>query len=131
MQKNTEQTAVVIFDGVCNLCDGAVSFIVRHAPNASFRFVALQSPEGKLLLAKHQLVDIALDSVILLKQQRYYLRSDAVIEIAKSFTGMAAVIKYVGILPKGLRDGAYNLLAKHRYRLFGKKDLCGLPSNKS
>ena len=123
----TELQAIVIFDGICNLCDGAVRFIVRHDPNASFRFVALQSPAGQALLAENQLTDVALDSVIVIKPERCYLRSDAVIEIAKSLTGIGALLQYLHFFPKPLRDGAYDLLAKYRYQIFGKK--CVLPTD--
>ncbi|MGS0676006.1 thiol-disulfide oxidoreductase DCC family protein [Shewanella sp. 0m-4] len=121
-----EVKATIIFDGVCNLCDGAVQFVRRHDPEEHFNFVALQSIQGQALLAQYQLSHLALDSVILIKQGRYYLRSDAVIEIANSLTGMAVLLRYLRFFPKPIREGSYNLLAKYRYRLFGKKNSCNL-----
>ncbi|MCL1140231.1 thiol-disulfide oxidoreductase DCC family protein [Shewanella pneumatophori] len=127
MQKITEQTAVVIFDGACNLCDGAVSVITRHDPHKEFELVALQSIQGQALLSQYQLTDVAMDSVVLIKQQHSYLRSDAVIEIAKRLHGWPRLLRHAALLPKGLRNAIYNLIAKHRYRLFGQKAICQLP----
>ncbi|MCL1146920.1 DCC1-like thiol-disulfide oxidoreductase family protein [Shewanella marinintestina] len=126
----SDMQAVVIFDGACNLCDGAVSVITRHDQHNEFELVALQSLQGQSLLRQYQLTDIALDSVILIKSGRYYLRSDAVIEIAKSLSSPASGLRYLAYLPKALRNSGYNLVAKYRYRLFGQKALCRLPEHK-
>ncbi|MCK8046148.1 DCC1-like thiol-disulfide oxidoreductase family protein [Shewanella sp. 1CM18E] len=127
MQKSTEQNAVVIFDGACNLCDGAVSVITRHDPHKVFELVALQSNQGKALLSQYQLTDVAMDSVILIKQEQCYLRSDAVIEIVKRLQGWPCLLRHTALLPRGLRNAIYNFIAKHRYRLFGQKAICQLP----
>ena len=127
MKKSAKQTAVVIFDGVCNLCDGAVSVITRHDPHKEFELVALQSIQGQALLSQYQLTDVAMDSVILIKQQQCYLRSDAVIEIAKRLHGAPHLLRYAVLLPRALRNAIYNFIAKHRYRLFGQKAICRLP----
>ena len=124
----SERQVIVIFDGVCNLCDGGVRFIARRDPQHYFRFVALQSEQGQALLNQYQLSHVALDSVIVIKLQHAYLRSDALIEIAKSMTGSARLLRYLRVLPKWLRDGWYNLVAKYRYQIFGKKSLCQLPT---
>ncbi|WP_299808812.1 thiol-disulfide oxidoreductase DCC family protein [uncultured Shewanella sp.] len=123
----SSEKAIVIFDGACNLCDGAVCVITKHDPNSVFELVALQSMQGRALLSQYQLTDVAMDSVILIKQGRYYLRSDAIIEIAKSLSGAPSLAKYVAFFPRGLRNATYNFIAKHRYRLFGQKAICQLP----
>ncbi|MGS0682417.1 thiol-disulfide oxidoreductase DCC family protein [Shewanella sp. 125m-7] len=125
----SEAQAIIIFDGVCNLCNGAVRFITRHDPNEMFRFVALQSEQGQALLNQYQLSHVALDSVIVIKPERCYLRSDAVIEIAKSLTGIAVIFRWLGFLPKPLRDRCYDLIAKYRYQIFGRRVQCDRPTD--
>ncbi|WP_237524113.1 thiol-disulfide oxidoreductase DCC family protein [Shewanella sp. KX20019] len=122
------QPDIIIFDGVCNLCHGAVNFVLEHDSAARFAFAPLQSNTGKKYLSKYGVTEVALDSVILIKADQCYLRSDAAIEIAKSLDAPWRLLRFSRFLPRIIRDGLYNALAKRRYSLFGTRAVCLLPS---
>jgi predicted DCC family thiol-disulfide oxidoreductase YuxK len=119
-------TPIVLFDGVCNLCHGVVQFVIRHDPNARFRFASQQSEAGRALLESHQLPEMT--SVVLILNGRALLKSDAVLELARLLPApwtWAVAFKFV---PMRLRDFVYDLVARSRYSIFGKKDACWLPT---
>ena len=120
---------IILFDGVCNLCNNSVSFIIKHDKNNIFRFAALQTNAGEKLIHQYHLLEDK-KSIILLKEGVVFYKSDAVIEIAKQLSGWPKVLKYGYIFPKFLRDGIYHLIAKNRYFLFGKKETCSIPTEK-
>lgn len=119
---------VVLFDGVCNLCNGAVQFIIKRDPAEKFLFASLQSPAAKQLLGEFELSTDDLYSVIVLKNGKRYDRSDALIEIAKDLPGLWPVLTCFRILPKFFRDAMYKLVANNRYRIFGRQDSCMMPT---
>jgi predicted DCC family thiol-disulfide oxidoreductase YuxK len=119
---------VILFDGVCNLCNGAVQFIIRRDKKNVFRFASLQSDPAKKMMASAGLPPDKLDSIIVIKNNRVYRESDAAIEIAKEFSGGWKLLSWFGIFPKIVRDPAYRLIARYRYRLFGKRDICMIPT---
>jgi predicted DCC family thiol-disulfide oxidoreductase YuxK len=124
--KRCDEVNIILFDGVCNLCDFSVQFVIKHDKNAYFHFAAQQSEVGQDLVKKYQLQ--TLDSIILIKDETSYTYSSAVIEIAKHLDG---VLKYLAIfrfLPTVIRDFIYKLVAKYRYSIFGKKDVCMIPT---
>jgi len=118
---------VIFFDGVCNLCNAAVRFVIRRDSGQHFKFASLQSG-----LAKKSLVEYHLEenfrTIVLLKQGKIYLRSDAVLEIARGLKGLWPMLYGFKIIPRFFRDAAYNFIAQHRYRWFGKQDECWIPS---
>lgn len=133
-------SAVVLFDGVCNFCNSSVSFIIKHDSAGYFKFAPLQSEEGRRLANKFGLssevggnsdknIDlIQLDSVILIEGDKAYTHSTAALRIIRRL-GIPWSMLYAFILvPKGVRNYFYRLFAKYRYRIFGKKDQCMLPS---
>lgn len=120
--------AVVLFDGICNLCSGAVQFIINRDPSAFFKFASLQSEYGQQQLARFGLDPNSLHSVILIQDDTVYQRSDAALKIARKLGGGWPLLYGFKILPRFLRDGIYNLIAGNRYRLFGKKDACWIPT---
>lgn len=122
------QSQIIIFDGICNLCHGAVNFVISHDSRERFMFASLQSNPGKRYLSKFGVTEVALDSVILIKGDKCYLRSDAAIEIAKSLDAPWPLLRFSRFLPKLIRDGLYNAVAKQRYRLFGTRAICLLPT---
>jgi predicted DCC family thiol-disulfide oxidoreductase YuxK len=118
---------IVLFDGVCNLCNRSVDFIIRHEKSHKLQFGSLQSDVGKSILSKSGL-DKTPDSVMLYVDGKLLVRSDAALAIStylKRPYAYGIIFKYV---PKVLRDSVYNLIAKNRYRWFGKKETCRVPS---
>nr|WP_299568718.1 DCC1-like thiol-disulfide oxidoreductase family protein [uncultured Shewanella sp.] len=117
-----------MFDGVCNLCNGAVNFIIKRDHKDLFVFTPMQSKTAQKLISKHQLEDVGFDSFILIKDNEYLLRSEAALEVTKDLSGFWYLCRIFKILPAGFRDYFYRILAKNRYCLFGKKDACMLPT---
>lgn len=119
---------VVLFDGVCNLCSGAVQFIIKRDPSAHFKFASLQSDFGQHQLKRFNLDTGVLHSVILIQDNQYFQRSDAALMISRKLRGGWPLMYGFKILPRFLRDGIYNIIAKNRYKLFGKNDSCWIPT---
>ena len=114
---------IVLFDGICNLCNGAVNFILKRDKRKQFQFVALQSEKGEELFTKTGIAQEA-DSIILILNNQVYTESDAAIEIAKLLPAPWNWFSAIKIIPKKLRDGIYKWIAKNRYRWFGKRKTC-------
>jgi predicted DCC family thiol-disulfide oxidoreductase YuxK len=128
MKINTEtQPYIVLFDGQCNLCNGAVQFIIRHDKKNRFVFASLQSEVVKKLLNEIQ-VPSSLETIVLIKGHKHFDKSDAVLEIAKNLSGFWPMVYGFKILPRFLRDVLYNWVAKNRYTWFGKRNSCLSPS---
>ncbi|MBC8083504.1 MAG: thiol-disulfide oxidoreductase DCC family protein [Hymenobacter sp.] len=125
----TTPPAVILFDGVCNLCNGFVQFVISHDPAGRFHFTALQSAAGRALLTRHGLApDAAPETVILLQDGRVYTHSTAALRILGQLGGLWTGL-YVGmVVPRPLRDWAYRFVARHRYRWFGRQESCWLPT---
>ena len=119
---------IVLFDGVCNLCSRSVFFIIQRDRKEIFKFASLQSSFGQQQLDKFKIDKNLLHSLILIRSNQIFHRSDAALEIAKQLSGAWPVLYIFKILPRFLRDGIYNLIARNRYRLFGKKDACWIPT---
>lgn len=120
--------AVVLFDGVCNLCNGSVQFIIRRDPAGRFRFASLQSEAGQALLRRHGLDPEDLFSVILVEDGRVHSRSDAALRIAGGLSGGWRAAGALRVVPRPLRDLVYGLVARNRYRWFGRRDACMIPT---
>lgn len=119
---------IVLFDGVCNLCSGSVQFILKRDPEARFRFASLQSDFGQKIQAEHGLDPRELGSVLLLEDGRLYRESDAALRIVRSLSGAWKLLSVFRIVPRPIRDGVYRLIARNRYRWFGKSETCWLPT---
>ena len=118
---------VVLFDGVCNFCNGAVNFIIKHDKHRRFKFAALQSEFGEQKRAEFGIGD-DVDSVVLIENGKAYMHSTAGLRIAKGLGGVWSLAYAFIIVPPFIRDWAYRLFAKNRYRLFGRRDVCILPT---
>ena len=119
---------IILFDGVCNLCNGSVQFIIRRDPKAVFRFAALQSGSGQDILTRFGLDPAKMHSIVLVMNNRVYERSRAILEIARRLSG-AWPLAYVFIaLPPFFRNWIYGIVAANRYTWFGKKDQCMIPT---
>lgn len=115
---------VVLFDGVCNLCNGAVRFIIARDPQARFRFASLQSDVGRCLLKDDGLPE----TIVLLEEGKMYSKSTAALRIARGLRFPWPLLYAFMIVPRPLRDLVYDWVARHRYRWFGKLDTCLLPT---
>jgi predicted DCC family thiol-disulfide oxidoreductase YuxK len=120
--------AVILFDGVCNVCAATVRFIVPRDPAGRFAFAALQSETGRRLLREAGLPPDYLEGLVLLEDGRAYLDSDAVLRIASRLSGAWPVLGLLRLLPRGLRDRAYRAFIARRYAWFGKTDACLVPT---
>ena len=118
----------ILFDGVCNLCSGAVNFIIDRDSSALFRFASIQSTTGAELLRNTGLSAEGMNTVVLIEDGRARLRSDAALEIASRLDGGWRLLGLLLVVPRPLRDLAYNFIAKHRYRIFGRKSECLIPT---
>ena len=118
---------IVLFDGVCNLCSSIVSFLIKHDTRQQLHFAAQQNQSGKNIMKEHGIKENN-NSVLFIKNNKVYVKSDAVIEIAKHLTGWPKILKYSYIIPTFLRNGLYDIIAKNRYRIFGKKSACFIPT---
>ncbi|MGI4873658.1 MAG: thiol-disulfide oxidoreductase DCC family protein [Janthinobacterium lividum] len=121
--------AVILFDGVCNLCNGFVQLVIRHDARARFRFAALQSPAGAALLAAHGQAHFTdPESVVLVEHGQVYSHSTAVLRIAGQLGGFWPLLRVGWLLPRLWRDALYRYIARHRYRWFGRQESCLLPT---
>lgn len=120
--------AIVLFDGVCNLCNTSVNFLIDRDPEGRFVFGALQSEEGLAVLRKHGLPEYYFDSIVLIEGRNVWTASDAVLEISRHMPGLWPALRVFRIVPKAIRDAVYNWIAANRYRWFGKRESCRLPT---
>jgi predicted DCC family thiol-disulfide oxidoreductase YuxK len=118
----------VLFDGVCNLCNGTVQFIIKRDRAAIFRFASLQSAHAQALLREVNLPTDQLYSVIVIEHGVAYQKSDAALRIARHLPGFWRWLYILRFIPKFIRDGFYNFIATNRYRFFGKQDHCMIPT---
>lgn len=121
-------SAIVLFDGVCNFCDGSVRFMIARDRSGYFRFAARQSETGERLMNEYGIDPDATDSVILIEDGKAYAHSSAALRIARKLDSLWPALYAFVIVPRPLRDAAYKLFARYRYQMFGKKDECMLPS---
>jgi len=119
---------IVIFDGVCNLCNGAVAFIISRDPAKLFRYTPMQSQAATRLVEEHQIPEMGADALVLIKGGVSYVRTDAALEIARDLTGWWPAFRILRVVPRPIRDSLYRLLARNRYRLFGRRQQCIVPT---
>ena len=123
------EKAVNLFDGVCNLCNSTIDFILRWDQQDHFKVGALQSDEGRKLLSRFQVNPEYLDSIVLIESDQIYFRSTAALKIAKKLAGAWPLLYGLAILPVSLRNRIYDWIGKNRYRWFGKKTTCRVPTS--
>lgn len=121
---------IIVFDGVCNLCNRGVQFVIRRDPKGVFAFTPIQSEIGQYLLKKyHHTKDIS-ETFLLIKNGVCYTRSEAAIEVCRDLSGLQLLCNIMAKIPVSVRDFIYDLIARNRYKLFGKKESCMLPAEK-
>jgi predicted DCC family thiol-disulfide oxidoreductase YuxK len=125
MQKEQD---IILFDGVCNLCNDAVLFIIKRDHNRRFKFAALESDVGNALLKQHQIDPSKVDSIILISKNVAYIKASAALHIAKGLSGLWPLLYAFIIIPDFISNGVYDFIAKNRYKWFGKKESCMIPT---
>jgi predicted DCC family thiol-disulfide oxidoreductase YuxK len=120
--------AVVLFDGVCNFCNSTVNFIIDRDPAGYFNFAALQSEPAQHLLAGCGLPSGLLDNIVLVEDGACYTRSTAALRILRHLRGPWVLLYVLLLVPRPIRDAGYDCFARNRYRWFGKRSECSIPS---
>jgi len=120
---------LILFDGICNLCNSSVQYIIKHDEQALFSFASLQSDFGKQQLASHGLLPEQLDSIVYIHGNQRYVKSTAALKIAKRLDGPVKFLYAFIIIPAPIRDIVYNWIARNRYKWFGKQQHCMLPTS--
>ena len=121
-------SAIILFDGVCNFCNGSVNFIIERDRGGYFKFAPLQSEIGERYLDKSGIDREVTDSVVLIENERVFTHSTAALKIARRLDGLWSWFYALIVIPKPVRDFFYKLFAKYRYRLFGRQDACMMPT---
>lgn len=119
---------VILFDGICNLCNGIVLFIIKRDKKALFRFAALQSEVAQSLLKKYSVSNKQTDTIYYIRDTECLQKSTAILYILKDLSGAWKCLYPLIYIPKSLRDGLYLFVSRYRYRLFGKRQSCIIPT---
>lgn len=120
---------IILFDGVCNLCNGAIQFVIKRDKKDVFRYAPLQSEIGLTLVNERKIDTSNVDSIILIEAGvAYFVKSDAALEIAKNLNGLWPLMTIFKWVPATFRNWLYDIIAKNRYRWFGRKDQCMIPT---
>jgi len=126
---DTRGKTLVLFDGVCNLCNSTVRFIIKRDPAARFSFASLQTSAARSILTKFGLEPDASDTIVVVDEGRVFFRSDAVLKIMQRLGGIWSVMTALRIFPRQWRDGLYNFVARRRYGFFGRSEQCSVPND--
>lgn len=125
---NLENKSIIFFDGVCNLCNNSVKFIIKRDKHKRFLYASLQSDAARDILLQFKIKNSNLNSIILLENGKLYQKSTAILKIAKQLNGFWKLNYVFIIIPKFFRDFIYDIIAKNRYKWFGKREVCMLPT---
>ena len=120
--------SIILFDGVCNLCSGSVQFIIARDANKVFRFASLQSEIGKQLLIQHQLPTTDFNTIVFIENNKVYTKSSAALRIARKLDGFWYLLYAFILVPSFIRNAVYDYIGRNRYRFWGKKEECWLPT---
>jgi len=123
-----DEKQIILFDGVCNFCNFWVNFVLKRDKKDLFRFAALQSEKAKELTSKFKFDTSKLDTFILIAENKLYTKSTAALMICKQLNGLIKILSPLIILPKFFRDFIYDLIAKNRYKIFGRRESCRIPT---
>jgi predicted DCC family thiol-disulfide oxidoreductase YuxK len=122
------QQPIILFDGVCNFCNSAVNFTLKRNTKANIFFAPLQSAAGQKLLQQHNLPANSMESFVFIEKDKPYKQSTAALKVCKHLRGLWPLCYGLIIVPTFLRDGIYSWIAKNRYKWFGKKETCMIPT---
>lgn len=127
-QSSHQDKAIVLIDGECEFCNKSAQFISKYDKKDMFRFASQQSEIGSELLKKNKYQGASLSTIILLKNDTVYTKTTALIEITEQLVGFPKLFVLLKIIPAGIRDVCYDVFSKYRYKLFGKKENCAIPT---
>jgi predicted DCC family thiol-disulfide oxidoreductase YuxK len=119
---------IILFDGICNFCNASVQFIIKRDPQAHFRFASLQSEVGKKMLTKYKIPQ-DMNSFIFIDGAKYYTKSSAALTVCKHLKGFWKWFYVFILVPRPIRDCLYHFIARNRYKWFGKKESCMIPTS--
>jgi predicted DCC family thiol-disulfide oxidoreductase YuxK len=119
---------IILFDGVCNLCNASINFVIDRDKQRYFRYAALQSDSGTSYLKKFEMPSDVFNSIVLVEGEKYYTRSTAALRIAKKMDGLWPLLYVFIIIPPFIRNAVYDFIAKNRYKWFGKEEFCRIPT---
>ena len=119
-----DQKTIILFDGICNLCNGSVQFILKRDKNEKFLFASLQSDASKNILLQYNVKKNSLDSILIIEDGQVYDKSTAVLKISRHLNWPWTMFSIALHLPLGIRDSVYDFVGRNRYKWFGKKDSC-------
>jgi predicted DCC family thiol-disulfide oxidoreductase YuxK len=125
----TDEKQIILFDGVCNFCSFWVNFVIKRDKKDAFRFAALQSEKAQEITSRFNINISKPDTFILIADNKFFTKSTAALMVCKELNGLLKILFPLIILPKLLRDFIYDLVAKNRYKLFGKRDTCRVPTD--
>ena len=128
MSENNSDKAKILFDGVCNLCNSSVNFVINHDRKNYFVFTPLQSEAGKKLITKFNIDDSLRDSFVLIENNKIYFKSSAALRTVKHLDKLYSALYAFIIVPPFIRNGVYSYIARNRYKWFGKKEVCMIPN---
>lgn len=126
--KQAEKKAIILFDGICKFCNGTVNWLIKQDTDEKFLFASLQSEAGQRLLEQFNLPKAHFDSFIFIHGEQYFIKSTAALQIAKELRKCWKFLYVLILVPKSMRDFFYDYFAKNRYKWFGKKQECTIPS---
>ena len=127
-QKGVPDSALILYDGVCHLCQGFVRFILRRDRGKKFRFGFIQSAAGQEIIRAYPSLTDGLNTVVLIEGTRVFTRSAAALRVVRKLTGGWPLLYAFIVIPPFLRDALYDVVARHRYRWFGRSPQCLMPS---
>jgi len=127
---NTKNKSIILFDGVCNLCNSSVNFIIKHDKKERYLFASLQSDAAKEILLQFDIKKIPFQSIILIDEDKIYDKSTAALLISKNLNNGYQLLYGFILIPKFIRDRLYTLIATNRYKWFGKRENCIIPASK-
>jgi len=128
MESTIPTNPVILFDGVCNLCNGSVQKIIAADPQQQFRFASLQGSFGQQVLKQFHLPSSELSSFILLENNQIFTKSTGALKVARKLSGAWPLLYALILVPRFIRDGVYSIIARNRYKWFGKKESCMVPN---
>ena len=126
--KNYADRSIILFDGVCNLCNSSVQFIIKHDKKKQFLFTSLQSDAGQEILLQNKIENLNFKTILLVENNNLFTKSTAILKISKKLNGIYPLFYAFIIVPTFIRDGIYNFISKNRYQWFGKKESCMIPT---
>ena len=131
MLESTNTGSIILFDGICNFCNASVNKIIEHDKKNVFKFAAIQSDAGKIILTEFSIDTSKTDSILLIENNTIFTKSTAVLKIAKQLSGLYKLSYVFIIIPPFIRNAIYDFIAKNRYKWFGKKESCMIPTKEA